>query len=298
MTAPSAPGADARALELRGILLYVGALVFFTTMDVIAKWLVERHDPVMVVWARYASQAFWAFLLLAPRLGTIARTSRPGLHAIRALLPFGATMCFFTALQTMQVAEAVAIFEVAPLFITILAFFLLKEKVGPRRWTGVAIGFVGAMIIIRPGTDVFTPAMVLPLAAAFFYASYAIATRWLGDEESPWTPFFYTALGGAVCSSLVVPFYWSTPSWQDGLVMAGFGVIGGAGQMLMILALRSASASTVAPISYLGLVFSAIWGLIVFGDFPDGWTVAGAAVVVGAGLYVWWRERVRAETSG
>ncbi|MDF2231330.1 DMT family transporter [Albimonas sp. CAU 1670] len=294
MTASAGSGADAPGSELRGILLYIGALVFFSTMDVVAKWLVERHDPVMVVWARYASQAFWTVVLLAPRMGRVIRTSQPGLQVIRAVMPFGATMCFFTALQTMQIAEAVAIFEVAPLFMTILAFFLLKEKVGPRRWTGVAIGFVGAMIIIRPGTDVFTPAMILPLASAFCYASYAIATRWMGQSESPWTAFFYTAMGGALLASLVVPFHWSTPSWQDGIVMGLFGVIGGCGHMLMILALRRASASTIAPISYLGLVFSAIWGLVVFGQFPDGWTVVGAVVVVGAGLYVWWRERVRA----
>lgn len=294
MTMPLAPGLDARSSELRGILFYVGSLMFFGVMDMTAKWLVERHDPFMVVWARYASQAFWATLLLAPRLHKVLRTRQPGLQVLRAVLPFGSTLCFFSAVQTMQLAEAVAVFEVAPLIITILAFFVLKEKVGPRRWTGVAIGFVGALIIIRPGMSVFEPAALLPLGGALFYASYAIATRWLGAAESAWTSFYYTAIGGALCATIFVPFHWSTPSWEDAAVMAVFGVLGGFGQMLMILSLRHASASTIAPISYLGLVIATFWGLVVFHQFPDAWTMVGAVVVVGAGLYVWWRERVRA----
>lgn len=294
MNAPSDAEAAARGrAELKGIGLFLLAIFLFSVMDVFAKSLVQRHDPVQVVWARYVSQTFWAFLLLAPWLGSMLRTRHPWMQAIRSALLFGATLCFFTSLQFMELAETVAVFEIAPLWITALAFFVLKEPVGPRRWTGVAIGFLGAMIIIRPGGEVFQPAAFLPMAGALCFAGYAIATRFLGDDEGPWTPFLYTALLGAVVATLFVPFRWTTPGTEDAVVMTFFGIIGGAGHLCMILALRHASASTVAPFHYAGLIYATFWGFIIFGEIPDRWTLVGAAVVVGAGLYVWWRERVR-----
>ncbi len=280
--------------EALGILLMVAAIFSFSCMDAVAKGLTQRNDPVQVVWARYLSQTFWAFLLLSPRLPELLPTPHPGLHVIRSVLTFGATVCFFFAMSQMQLAEATAIFEVSPLITTALAFFILREPVGRRRWTGVGIGFIGALIIIRPGSEVFQIAALLPLAAAFCFASFSIATRWLSGAESPWTAFLYSALFGAVASSAIVPFFWETPSWEDAAIMSVFGVIGGCGHLLLIHALRHASASAVAPFSYCGLVFSSIWGLVFFGERPDRWTVTGALVIVGAGLYVWWRERRRA----
>lgn len=280
--------------ENLGLFLMVAAVFLFTIMDVIAKDLTSRHDPVMVAWARYASQFGWALVLLAPWLRTLAKTPYLKLQLLRSTLMFGATLSFFIALSYMPIADAVAVFEVAPLIITALAFFILKEKVGPRRWTGVAIGFVGALIIIRPGSDVFTVASLLPMVAAFCFACFSIVTRFLGDKENPWTSFLYSAVVGTVAASLALPFVWSTPTKFDAGVMALFGLLGGAGQFLLILALRHASASAIAPFSYMGLVFATLWGWLVFSEFPDAWTISGAALIVSAGLYVWWRERVRA----
>ncbi len=292
MSAPTAP-ALARP-ELRGIGLYLVAVFAFAMMDVVAKLLLVRHDPIMVVWARYASQGAWAVLILSPRLVSVARTSQPGLQILRSVLPFGATMFFFSALQALPLAEAVAIFEIAPLLITALAFLFLGEKIGPRRWAGVGIGFLGALIIVRPGSDVFSVASLLPMAAATCFAGYAVATRLLNAGESAWTSFLWTAVIGALLASLLLPFGWSTPDWRDALVMSLFGLLGGAGQLLMIMALRHAPASVVAPFNYTGLVYSAFWGFMVFSELPDAWTWVGASVIVSAGLYVWWRERVRA----
>jgi drug/metabolite transporter (DMT)-like permease len=290
--APRAAGGG-RSPEVTGILLTVLSIFLFSMMDVGAKYLAERHAPLQVVWARYVSQCFWAFLLLAPSVPRLMRTDRLGLPVLRSIFMFGATFCFFTAVAMMPLAEAIAIFEIAPLIITGLAFVVLKEPVGPRRLTGVIIGFVGAMIIIRPGGDLFSWASLLPMGAAFCYASYAIATRFLARSESHWTSFLYTGLFGAVAASLLVPFHWTTPTMQDAVFMSVFGVLGGAGHLCLIMALQRASASVVAPFSYVGLVFGTIWGYLVFSELPDDWTVAGAAVIVGAGLYVWWRERVR-----
>lgn len=296
MTAPApraGAGAAARSPEVTGILLCVVSIFLFSIMDVAAKYLTARHDPIQVVWARYASQCFWAFLILAPWAPKLMRTDRLGLQVLRSIFMFGATFTFFTAVSLMPLAEAIAIFEVAPLLITGLAFVVLKEPVGPRRVAGVAVGFVGAMIIIRPGAEVFTWASLLPIAAAFCYASYAVATRFLAHSESHWTSFLYTGLFGVLAASVFVPFGWTTPTPEDAVLMALFGILGGGGHLCLILALQRASASTVAPFSYVGLVFGTLWGFALFGELPDAWTVAGATVIVGAGLYVWRRERVR-----
>ncbi|MGG7566053.1 DMT family transporter [Rhodovulum sp. DZ06] len=279
--------------ESSGIVLMLAAIFLFTVMDACAKHLVQTQPPMQVVWARYASQTFWGFLVFAPRLRTLLKTRNYGLQALRSGLLFGATFCFFMALEALPIAEAIAVFEVAPLFITILAVLVLGEQVGPRRMMGVVAGFAGALIIIRPGAEVFSWSSLLPMGAAFFYAAYSIATRFLGPSENPLTSFLYTSLFGTVAATFIVPFYWATPSAGNGALMFGFGIIGGIGQYLMILSLSLAPASLLAPIGYAGLIFGTFWGFMIFGETPDGWTVAGALVIVGAGLYVWARERRR-----
>jgi drug/metabolite transporter (DMT)-like permease len=280
--------------ESRGILLFMCGIFLFSLMDIIAKGLVQRYDPFQVVWARYASQTFWAFLLLSPKLRTLLRTRYMWMQILRSAFLFFATACFFTSLKFLLLAEVVAIFEVAPLMMTVLAYFVLKEKVGVRRWTGVGIGFIGAMIIIRPGGEVFTAVSILPIIGAACFAGYSIATRFLGREESPWTSFLYTALFGCVAASVIAPFYWTTPTLEDAAVMATFGIIGGVGHFALILAFTATSASIIAPFNYIGLVFATFWGFTIFAEAPDFWTVVGALVIVGAGLYVWRRERMRA----
>lgn len=277
--------------EGRGILCFLGTILLFSIMDAIAKDLTRRMDPLQVVWARYASQTAWAFLLLAPRLGRLLRTRFPGLQLVRSAALFGATISFFFGFSVLPLATNAAIFQVGPLFVTALGFVVLKERVGPRRLFAVLAGLAGAMIIIRPGSALFTPHAVLPLIAAFFYAGYMISTRFLGGEESPWTSFLYTALFGTVAASLMVPFVWTTPAAPDAVLMAMMGLIGGLGHLLLITALGFAQAATVAPFAYASLVFSAIWGYALFGEIPDRWTWIGALVIVGAGLYVWHRER-------
>ena len=272
----------------------VAAIFLFSIMDAAAKTLVERNPAMQVVWARYASQTFWGFLVFAPRLATLLKSSRYGFQALRSVLLFGATLCFFMSLQHMELATALAIFEIAPLVITLLAVLVLGETVGPRRIIGVCIGFLGALIIIRPGGEVFSWTSLLPMGAAFFYASYSIATRFLGPSENALTSFLYTTLFGTLVATVMLPFHWQTPSLPDGALMFTFGIIGGLGQYCMILSLSLAAASILAPIGYVGLVFGTFWGFSLFGEVPDLWTVSGAIVIVGAGLYVWWRERRRA----
>ena len=279
----------------RGIALFATAVLFFASMDVIAKWMMERYDPLMVVWARYNSQLLWALVIFLPRLRSLMRTRHLGLQLLRSAFLFGATLCFFLSLSFLQLAEAVAIFEVAPLLITALSVLVLKEMVGPRRWIGVMVGLCGALIIIRPGSDVFQPAALLPIAAASCFACYAISTRFLGQDEAPATSFLYTTIIGAVAAWALLPWSWSTPSPTDIPILATFGMIGGIGHFMLILAFTTTQASILAPLSYLGLVYSAIFGLIFFSELPDQWTWIGAAVIIGAGVYVWYRENFAAK---
>jgi len=279
--------------EARGAALLVLATALFASMDAIGKGLMQRHDPFQVVWARYAAQAVIVAIIVSPRLGRVIRTARPGLQVIRSALLFMATLCGFFAFSVMPLADATAIFQTAPLAITALAALVLREPVGPRRWAGVMIGFLGALIIVRPGADVFQPAALLPMLGALFFAGYSIATRFLGRDESYWTTFLYTAALGALIASAFVPLVWVTPTWGDAALMLAMGAIGSAGQFLLIVAFNTAPASAIAPFTYAGLIFATLWGYVFFGDAPDGWTATGAAVIVGSGVYVWRRERMR-----
>ena len=199
----------------------------FSCMDTIAKLMSSNYDPFQVVWARYCSQSFWSLVVLAPFLTRLLKTQYLNLQVLRSGLLFGATLAFFSALPYLKLAELFAIFEVAPLLITCLSFLILKEKVSWPRWVGVTIGLLGALIIIRPGTEVFTPYALLPILAASCFAGYSITTRFLGSEESPWTNFLYTALIGTVIASVLVIPKWQPIAPEDLPILASLGSLGG-----------------------------------------------------------------------
>jgi drug/metabolite transporter (DMT)-like permease len=278
---------------LKGILLMGLAVFSFSCMDAIAKSLTLRYDSMQVVWARYSSQTLWSFVLLSPFLNRLLRTRYLKLQILRSSLLFGATVMFFSGFRYLQMAEMTAIFEVAPLLITLFSFLLLKEQVGPERWLGVSMGLIGAVIIIRPGSDVFTPYALFPVLGACCFAGYSIATRFLGSEEPAWTSFLYTSLIGTLFASLLVPFNWTPIESGDLPLMSTFGIIGGLGHLLLIFALRYTQASVLAPFSYFGLMYNSLWGFLFFDEIPDSWTYLGALVIVGSGVFVWYRENRR-----
>jgi drug/metabolite transporter (DMT)-like permease len=279
--------------ETRGILAMLFAFLTFSVMDTIAKHLLGTLHPVQVVWARYTSQTVFIAILLAPQLRTLARTASPGLQLVRSGLLFSATLLFFTGLSLMEFAEAVALLQTAPLIITALAALVLGEAVGIRRWSGVCIGLIGALIIVRPGLGVFQPASLLPLGAAVCMASYQVATRMLSTADSIWTTLLYTAGVGTLIASAAVPFFWTPPSLTEAMLMAVIGVIAGFGHLSLVYGLSQAPASMLAPFNYTALVWATLFGFVFFAELPDPMTLAGAAIIVGAGLYVWHRERVR-----
>ena len=274
----------------RGATLMLGAVFTFSIMDAVAKFLTSSYHPIQVVWARYTFQLVFVFVIAAPRLGTLLKTKFPLLQLVRSAFLFGATVCFFLSLPHLKLVTVIAIFEVAPLVICLFAFIFLGERVGWRRWAGVACGLVGAMIIIRPGSDFFSPAAMLPLMAATLFSAYAVSTRFLGQAENPWTSFLYTALIGTIGANLCLPVFWTTPAPTDVIFMAILGAGGGIGHLMLIRALVQADASALSLFTYCGLVFSAILGYVAFAEVPDVFTVVGSAFIVSAGTFVWYRE--------
>ena len=180
-----------------------------------------------------------------------------------------------------------------PLFLTALSVPLLGEYVGMRRWIAVGIGFLGALVVIRPGPDIFASVAMLPLLAALSFAFYQIFTRKLATYDAPLTTLLYTSVFGMVCTSFYVPVTWESPDALGWFLLILAGVFGASGQLALIKAIQLAPVSTIAPFNYLGLVWASILGFIFFGDLPDRYTLIGAAIIAGSGLYILHRERVR-----
>lgn len=284
---------DVLANRNRAILLMLAAVFCFSMMDASAKALSPRVGILTGLWARYAGQMVLVLILVAPRLHRVARTRYPVLQVLRSFLLMGATAFFFSALTLLPLSDAASIMATNPVLITLGAAVFLGESLGPRRIAGIVAALIGATIIMRPGSDVFTPMAVLPLLAACCYSGYALLTRRVGADEDPWTSLFYTGLVGTILLSIVVPFGWQTP---DGIAillilsLSGFGTLA---QMLLIKAFSSGEATMLAPYAYCGLIFATLWGMACFDEYPDIWTICGTLVIAGAGIYVWHRETYR-----
>ena len=274
------------------------AVFLFSGMDALAKFLSADYPVTQIVWARYAGQMAVVLAVLAPRVHLLIRTRHLGLQLIRSGFLFAATFCFFTSLSQLEIASATALMNIHPVLLTLGAALILREGLGMRRIIGILAALTGALIIIRPGSDVFSTAALLPLLAGFSYAAYALSTRFLGRDENILTSYLYTALIGTIAASLLVPAVWVTPTWPAvGLFMV-LGATGALGQFLLIRALTVAEAGAVAPFGYAGVIFATTWGLLAFGEVPDALTMVGALVIIGAGVYVWHREtRARAATA-
>lgn len=274
----------------KGILLMLLAVLLFTAMDALAKGLVARYPTPQVIWARFAGQFLLVVLILNRRLPVFARTRFPMQHLFRSLAQLGATGFFFLSLNHIGLAEATALTDINPVLITLGAALFLGEKLGPRRIAGVVFAMIGAMIVIRPGASVFTPAALLPLCCAVSYAAAAILTRKVGAQESAWTSMILAAAFGTVVMSAGAPFYWQPIPMADWPWFILLGALGTAAQLALIRAFSVAEAGTVAPFGYAGLVLATFWGIVLYGEYPDLWTIVGASVIVSAGLYIWHRE--------
>ncbi len=273
------------------VMLMIGAMFIFTLMDAVAKLLTHEIGVWPTLWVRYFGQAVLVVIIVLPRIKQVVKTSFPLLQLTRSVFLMCATMCFFWGISNIGLAEATAIMDISPVLITLGAVLFLGERIGIRRVFGILGALIGALIVIRPGTDVFTIYALFPLGAAICYSGYNLITRFVGAREDPWTSLFYTALFGATVLSAIVPFYWQPLSSFIITLMVVLSVLATLAQWLLIKALSIGEASLLAPIGYIALIFATLWGFLLFGDLPDHWTVAGAGVIVASGFYVWYRER-------
>ena len=278
----------------RGIVLVLITVAIFAVNDVLSKYLTRFYPIALIVWARYAFHLLLISIVLGPRVGMrLVRTTRPGAQLLRALMLTAASLLIVSSFKYMPVAEASSIAFLAPIVVTVMSVIFLKERVQPARWIAVLCGFLGVLIIIRPGSDIFTWAMLLPMGNAVAFASYQIMTRRLSGVESPFASIFYPGLIGTLVLSTTLPYCWVMP--QSGLHALAFVVIGmlnGLSHLTLIKAYEHAPASRLAPFSYSQLIWVSLIGYVVFGDFPDNWSLLGITILVISGIYNVTHQRI------
>ncbi|MGE0009101.1 MAG: DMT family transporter [Parvibaculaceae bacterium] len=276
-----------------GILWMLATMFFFISLDTMMKELLLTYSLVQVTWARFFFATIIAAIAAGPRLPRIVRSQAPRLQLSRSLLLALTTGIFNAGIRLVPLATATTIMFLSPILVTALSVLLLKEQVGPRRWIGVGIGFLGALIVVRPwesDTDMFFLGAVLLLVAALFNANYQIITRKVRLYDGPMTSLFYTAMAGAAVTSLLLPWSWEWPRAADWLLLVGTGIAGGIGHLCLIQAFRHAPASVVAPFSYSSLVWATLFGWLFFAEWPALTTWLGAVLIIGSGLYIFHRE--------
>jgi drug/metabolite transporter (DMT)-like permease len=287
--------APARAdRPFKGIALILASTIFLGTSDVTAKYLSATLPSIEITWIRFLVFALIMMPAMMPGSPLFAmQTGRLGLHLLRGATILGSSLFFISGLRFLPIAEASATGFVAPLFVTALSIIFLSEKVGLRRWIATAVGLIGVLIILRPGTGAFHPAAFFPLVSALAWACTLIITRMMSGTERAITVMAYSSIVGLCILSALVPFVWVTPTWHDIAFGILIGIASTAGQWIVVLAFRYADASVLAPFSYTQLLWVSVLGYFIFGEVPDAYTITGAAFIVASGLYTAHRERVR-----
>ncbi len=281
-----------------GIWLMIATTFVFAVQDGLSRYLATEYNTVLVVMIRYWFFAAFVVALSASRKGGIRRvaaTSQPVLQITRGVLLVAEICVMVIAFVKLGLVESHAVFTSYPLLIAALSGPILGEKVGPRRWMAIGIGFVGVLIILRPGFSVFAPEALIPLLSALMFAVYGLLTRYVARKDSAETSFFWTGVAGAVAITLIGPFYWEPISGNDWWIMGILCVTGAGGHFLLIKAYEVAEASTVQPFAYFQLVFAAAIGLTIFGETMEFWVALGAGLIIGSGLFTLWRERQKSK---
>lgn len=280
----------------RGIGLFIASQFVGSLVDTPAKYLLAHGVSLsMVVFFRYVIAFSILYAVFMARRQMPKRSQHIRVNILRGVLLTSSTFLNFYSLGQMPLAVVMSINFAAPLISCALAPILLSEKIGPRRWAAVIVGFAGVLIVMRPGAAVFQLGMITSLANALVIALYQIFTRRAGAGDDPETGLTWVFAVGAVITACIVPFHWQAPIinlWPVILLMGSCGLIT---HLIISHALRLAPASLLAPFIYLNVIWITIFGIVIFGDWPDQWTVLGSTIIIVSGIYVWWRERVRAQ---
>jgi drug/metabolite transporter (DMT)-like permease len=276
--------------NLEGALWMIASGIVFSAQSAIVKLLGMRLDSFEIAFFR----CVFGLLVVLPfvfRGGTaLFLTGRPGLHVVRALVGVSGMFCGMYALTRLPLADATAISFAKPLFAVVLAATFLGELVGWRRWTATAAGFVGVVVIVRPGTQTFELAHVAALLGAFLIADVIVLVKKLQGSEKNATIMAYFGIVTSIASLGPALLVWQTPTWTELALLAGIGASASTGQWMALKAFRAAEASAVVPYDYLRLVFAILYGWLFFAEVPDRWTLAGSAILIGATLYIAYRE--------
>ena len=282
-----------RRHRLIGIGLMCCAVALFAVLDTTAKYLNTQMDSLEVTWARYTSAFVLTLFVSNPFTHPgLLKTRRPLLQVGRAMLLVASTALNFMALRWLQLDEALSIIFTFPFIVAIASGPMLGEWIGWRRWCAIGVGFGGVLLITRPGFHGMHPAALLSLSATICYGLYAVMTRIVARDDSNQTSLFYNNAIGALLMLPVIPFVWQAPAnWLIALMLMGTGILGSVGHFCLIAGHRLAPASVLSPFIYTQLIWVVILGYLVFDHVPNAWTMAGAAVVIGSGLYLLSRER-------
>ena len=279
-----------------GIALMVATTFVFAVQDGLSRHLAGEYNVLMVVMIRYWFFAAFVIAIARRKAGGVraaARTEQPVLQALRGVL-LAAKICVMVAAFTiLGLVESLAVFTCYPLLVAALSGPVLGEQVGWRRWAAIGAGFVGVIVILQPGMGVFDPAALIPLLSASMFALYGLLTRYVARKDSTATSFFWTGVAGAVAMTAVGLWYWEPMTARDWMLMACLCLTGVTGHWLLIKCYEVAEASAVQPFAYFQLVFGAAIGVTLFGEVIRTNVAIGAGIIVAAGLFTFWRERLQ-----
>lgn len=276
-----------------GLLYMFSGMALFAAGDAMAKLLTESLPPLQIAWSRQCGLLVGILIIIAIRGFHILRTTQPKLQIGRGALAACSATLFIIAVSYVPLADAVAITFVAPFIVTVMGSVLLKEPVGIRRWSAVIIGFLGTLIVLRPGMGIVHPAAILLIVAAAAFACRQILSRVLANGDSTATTVAYTAIVSWTLLSIPLPFVWTTPAtFQEIGLLLTLAMFAAVAETLIIMALDAAHAVVVAPVQYSLLIWGTVYGYMLFDQLPDFWTLIGAVIIVCTGLYTLNRERV------
>ena len=278
---------------MKAITFNLLAWVMLPIMDGFAKYLSSDLPVLQITWARYFfTVAFTLPIMYLFFRKNLVWTDKPKLQLIRGLILLTANVCFFYSISIISLAKALTLAFIAPLIVTAFSPIFLGEKVGFRRWSAVIIGFIGSMVVIRPGFVEINLASLAALGTGVMYGFYLIITRKLSSSDNPLLTLLLTGVVGAIIISFVMPFVWIKPTLNQWSMMAAIGIFACVGHLFIILSLKYADASKLAPFSYFEIVTNIIIGYYFFSDFPDKWTFLGLFIIILSGIYISRRENI------
>ena len=278
---------------MKAIIFSLLGWMFLPVMDGFAKFLSDDLPILQITWARYFFTVFFTLpIMIFFFKKQLVWSDKPKLQILRGIILLSANICFFYAISIISLAKALTLAFVAPLIVTAFSPVMLGEKVGFRRWAAVVVGFTGSLVVIRPGFVELNFASLAALGTGILYGFYLIITRKLSTSDNPLLTLLMTGMVGAILVSAIIPFYWVKPSLNQWSLMAGIGVFACIGHLFLILSLKYADASKLAPLGYTEIIPNVLIGYYFFSEFPDKWTYVGLLIIILSGLYISRREYI------